>query len=166
MDLHHLHLVLNHFPVIGTIIAIVLLTGAFIRTSSDLRWITLCIVLGLALVTIPVYLTGEPAEEAVEGTQGVSEAIIERHEEAALPALVLMEVSGGFSLIVMLLLWRRSRFTRLGFGALLVMSIVTAASMGWTANIGGQIRHKEIRAGQAGGDTGGPESEHNEENEH
>ncbi len=40
-----------------------------------------------ALFIIPVYLTGEPAEDGIVGLPGVSKALIEQHAEAAELAL-------------------------------------------------------------------------------
>jgi hypothetical protein len=47
-----------------------------------------------ALATIPTYLTGEPAEDAIEGVAGAIEPWIEPHEEAALVSLILGEALG------------------------------------------------------------------------
>jgi hypothetical protein len=79
----HLHLLLNHVPVIGTGIMIVLLGYALLRRSTELVRVSLGMFVLLALAGAVVYLTGEPAEGVAEGLPGVSEAIMERHEEVA-----------------------------------------------------------------------------------
>lgn len=99
MDLLHLHLLLNHFPVIGTIIGIALLLLGFVSKSDALKRASLAVFFVLALLTIVVYLTGEPEEERVEKSPGVSKAFIEEHEDAAMPALIAMEVTGCVAMI-------------------------------------------------------------------
>lgn len=141
----HLHLVLNHVPVIGTLIGICLLAYAVLRRDERLVRVCLGMFAVLAAVALATFLTGEPAEEAVEGLAGVSESIVEEHEEAALMATVALGVLGLLSLTV--LLWFRRRALPRGAALLLLAAaLVPAGAMAWTANLGGQIRHSEIRA--------------------
>lgn len=149
MDALHIHLLLNHFPIIGTIIGIVLLLIGFTRKSDEIKRISLGVFFVIALLTIPVYLTGEPAEERVEKSVGVSKTIMEQHEDAALPALVAMEITGFVALIGLVLLFRKSEMARWNALAVLVLSLITFGLMARTANLGGQIRHQEIRSGTA-----------------
>ena len=150
MDLLHLHLLLNHFPVIGTIIGIALLLFGFVSKSDSLKRASLAVFFVLALLTIAVFLTGEPAEERVEKSAGVSKALIEEHEDAAMPALIAMEVTGCIALIGLFVSFRASKLANIGFAAALILSVVTFGLMARTANLGGQIRHAEIRSGTAG----------------
>lgn len=155
----HIHLLLNHVPVIGTIVAILVLAYALLRRSTELTRVGLGMFVLVALVAAAVYLTGEPAEHLVEDLAGVSEPIIERHEDAALLATLLL---GGLGALALggLVMFRRAASVPRGFGMLvLALSIVPAAAMAWTANLGGQIRHSEIRPA---GVVGSPE----QRNEH
>lgn len=147
MDPLHIHLLLNHFPVIGTIIGIALLMLGFISKSDAIKRASLAVVFGVALLAIPVYLTGEPAEERVEKSVGVSKTLIEEHEDAAMPALIAVEVTGFVALIGLFVSFRAPRFANVGFAAALILSLPTFWLMARTANLGGQIRHVEIRTG-------------------
>ena len=149
MDALHIHLLLNHFPVIGTLIGLTLLVLGFVSKSDAIKRASLAVFLGIALLTIPVYLTGEPAEESVERSVGVSKALIEDHEDAAMPALIAMEITGFFALIGLFVSFRVSRFANFSFVTALILSLVTFGLMARTANLGGQIRHVEIRTGTA-----------------
>lgn len=145
MSTVHLHLLLNHVPVIGTIIGLCLLAYAALRKDEGLARASLGMFAILALVAIATFLTGEPAEEAVEGMAGVSESIIERHEEAALLSTIALGVLGALSLGA--LLWfRRRHLPRLAAVAFLAAGLIPGGAMAWTANLGGQIRHTEIRS--------------------
>jgi hypothetical protein len=141
----HLHLILNHVPVIGTLIGLCLLAYAVLRKNDGLVRVCLGMFAVLAAVALATFLTGEPAEEAVEGLAGVSEAIMEQHEEAARLATIALGVLGVLSMGV-LLRFRRGTLPRQAGMLLLAAALVPAAMMAWTANLGGQIRHSEIRA--------------------
>lgn len=149
----HLHLLLNHVPVIGTVIALGLLAWAVLRGDERVGRASLGLLAVLAAVAVVAFLTGEPAEEAVEGVAGIPEALIERHEEAALLATIALGVTGALALAA-LLLGRRRTLSRGAMLVLLAVGLVPAGAMAWTANLGGQIRHAEIRPGAVAGGEG------------
>lgn len=150
MNLTHVHLLLNHIPVIGVGFALLLLVASLLKKSDDLKRASLWLFILSALVALPTYFTGEPAEETVERLPGVSHAIIESHEEAALFALLAIEVLGVLALAALFLYRRSENLARLLVLASLVVALVAGGLMGWTANLGGQIRHTEIRSQTAG----------------
>jgi len=90
----HLHLVLNHVPVLGTAFGRALVGWALLRRSEELKKISLGVFIIVALLAIPAYLTGEPAEELVENLPGVSKASIEQHEETAQAAFAGVLIVG------------------------------------------------------------------------
>lgn len=149
MDLVHLHLLLNHVPVIGIVFTSLLLALAFLRNSTELGKTSLGLLGLLAAVAIVVYLTGEPTEELVERLPGFSEAAMERHEDVALVATIAMTVVGLLALAA-LALFRHRTLPRWISGVALLASLAVTGVMGYTANLGGQIRHSEIRSGGVG----------------
>jgi uncharacterized membrane protein len=146
MSLVHLHLMLNHFPVIGVIFVAIILIAAMRLRSSDVSKLALWLLAGVGVVTAFVYFTGEPAEDSVENLAGVSKAAIHAHEFAAETAFVATAIIAGFALLA--LWWHRNRqLPRSITGLMLALTIVVSGFMAWTANLGGQIRHTEIAAG-------------------
>ena len=153
MTFAHLHLLLNHVPVIGVVLGAVLFGAALVRRDSTLVKTTLSLFVALAVVSLVVYLTGGQAEELVENLPGVSESIIETHEDAALVASIAMGILGTASLGALLVFRKRALpgwLTAASFAG----ALAVAGLMGWTANLGGQIRHTEIRAGAGNGGAG------------
>lgn len=144
----HLHLLLNHFPVIGTLIVIALLAAAIVRRSSDMAKVSFALLAALGAISLLVFLTGEPAEEAIENLPGFSEAITERHEEFALAATIVLASLGAVSLGVLVFL-RNREMPRWITPVAFMMSLVVGGMMGYTAMLGGQVRHTEVRAGSA-----------------
>jgi uncharacterized membrane protein len=145
MNWAHLHLMLNHLPVLGTVFGLALLAWALLRRNETMQRAALGTFVLAALAAIPVYLTGEPSEEMVEHLAGTAEQAIEAHEAAAVVALIAVEALGAMALAA-LLLFRKRVMPRPMVGAALVFALVTAGWMAQTANLGGRIRHAELRA--------------------
>jgi uncharacterized membrane protein len=157
MNWAHVHLMINHFPIIGALGVILLLVYALVRKSEEVKMVSFGLFLLIALMTLAVYFTGRAAEEVVKNLPGVTEASIGRHEEAASLALVLMEVLGVMALVGLLLLRRSGSIPKWVVIMVLVLSLITAAVVGLTTNLGGQIRHTEIRDDASTGAVPGPQ---------
>lgn len=142
----HLHLMLNHIPLVGIGFVILLLVIALFMRSNQLSNISLIFVILVALWAIPAYLTGEAAEEIVEGLPGISEQLIEAHEESAELAFIFIEAVGALALITLV---ARRFYKKLG-NVLTILTllglIVGGGLIAWTANLGGKINHPEIRS--------------------
>src|ERR1700681_1296223 len=149
MNLAHVHLLLNHFPTIGMLVGLGLYVVAILAKSDHLKSASLVIFFGIALLSIPTFATGSSARLALAKTPEVSTAVIDTHETAAFEALGFMELTGA---LAWLGLWQYRRLSRLPLGtmsAVLVAGVVTFGLMARAANIGGEIRHPEIRTNTA-----------------
>lgn len=158
MNLAHVHILLNHFPTIGLAVGIALLLAAMATKSGELSRASFSILICIALLTIPAYVTGNAARETIckapqnsppnlcpDPFPGVVEAATEAHESAAFPAMALMEVTGAFAWLG---LWQFRRFSRLPSGTLIATSlsaVATFALMTRAALLGGQVHHLELR---------------------
>jgi uncharacterized membrane protein len=143
MNLAHVHLLLNHFPTIGFGIGIALYVAAMIGKKDDLKRASLVILFLIAAVAIPTYMSGNAAEEVLKD-KGVSSSAIRAHEDAALWAFVVMEITGFLG---WLSLWQYRVVRRVpGWTTpvILTLSLMSFAAMARTANLGGEIRHPEI----------------------
>jgi uncharacterized membrane protein len=146
MNSAHLHLLFNHAPILGSAFGLLLLVWGMLRRSDSVSRVGLATLVLSALIAIPAYLTGGPAEHLVEDLPGISEASIHTHEQAALIASYALWALGAACAWV---LWRYrrtgvsvpSRYTRFA----LVGAVVVAGLMSWTSLLGGVIRHTEIR---------------------
>lgn len=164
MNLAHIHLILNHIPVVGIPVALVFLVYGICGKNQSSQRFALLVLIGLAAMVLPVYFTGEPAEEVVEHLPGVVESFIEAHEEAAMFSLVLTLITGAAAFIA---LWFqkdqvKSRLANLGVVGFASLAIV---SLLYTANLGGKVRHTELRSGatiQTGTDVEGEKENDND----
>lgn len=162
MNSAHAHLILNHIPVIGLWLSVIVLAIGLFKKSEEIKKVGLLLFVMMALIMIPTYLTGEPAEEIVERLPGVSHDLIEKHEEAALPAAIVVALVGVLALFGII----RARGGGMVPGwvvmASLILSLIGGGMMAWTAHLGGQIQHPETRPGfQLPAE--GPSTQHDED---
>jgi hypothetical protein len=151
----HIHLMLNHIPVIGFAVPIVFLLIDRARKNRRLEWLSLQMFVVFALLTIPVYLTGSPASHYMREQPGISREIIHRHSDAADFAFWAMEALGVLSLGALYKFRDAATIPPRLNNVLLVIALATLGLMIWTANLGGKIRHPEIAgAGARTGFTG------------
>lgn len=147
MNNSHLHLVVNHLPIIFPIVGIILLLiGIFTKSEVTKRNAYIIFILG-AIASILAMATGENAEDAIEKLQGVSKDLIHTHEEAAELFAGFSYVLGGFSLIALFSSWKNysiSKFAPYVVGLLAIGTLFFAQKTGTS---GGEIRHTEIRSG-------------------
>lgn len=165
----HWHLLLNHLPVLGTAFGILLLLFAWWKKSEEVKRVSLGVLVLTAACAVPAYLTGEPAEGVVEHLAGVSEVLIESHESAALVALSLAIATGIVALAGLFLSRKAKPLPIWLMFAILFLGFATGGLMARTANLGGEIRHTEIRTGaNATSPTGGEgqQKKTEEEREH
>ena len=160
-SLAHVHLLLNHVPVIVTALALLLLAVALWRDDDTLVRTGLVFLVGAAVSALPTYLTGESAEDAVENLPGVTEELIDKHQDIALIAAIVLGVLGVAALWVIWRYRKPARIPRQFAVWLLAATVVSAGLMAYTGLLGGQIRHTEIRPGFVAPPEGaGEEGEH------
>lgn len=148
----HLHLLINHLPIIGSFLALPLVALALWR-NRDLSLLGAAVlVLGLgALGGFGASATGEGAEEVVEEMPAVSESAIHVHEERAELAQVISGLTAALG--IGLLVWRVRKaesVPRVALAGLLGASLASAAAMAAVGASGGIIHHPEIREGAQG----------------
>lgn len=147
MNQAHIHLIVNHVPIMGSLFALVLLGAGLLRKNPTLTQAGLVAVLAAGLLCLPAQLTGEGAAAIVQDMPRVSRALIQRHEAAAELGFWTLEGAASLALFGLLLLKNASPKARL---LALLALLATGLSFGLLAragNLGGQIRHTEIRDG-------------------
>ncbi len=146
MNAAHVHLMLNHVSIIGSLFGLVLLAVAMMRHSRELVTVSLACLASVAVMSIPVYFTGPPAETVLRHLPDFSHQVVQRHEDAAQFAFTGIQCVGGLALAG-LWLFRSEPPPPWFLVILLVGSLLTVGAMVDTANRGRQIRHPELGAG-------------------
>ncbi len=144
VDFVHLHLLLNHFPIIGTIVGAGLFLASFLVHAQGLRRTSLIVLVAMALLTIPAFVTGVGAQVKITRTPGVSDDLILRHLGSAELSVWFMEITGALAAVA---LWRSGQHDttpRWVTPAIALFLLITVVLMARTGNTGGDIRHPEI----------------------
>lgn len=146
MDQTHIHLLITHLPIFGSILGGLVLAHGLWTKSNQTKIAAYNLFIISALGAGIAYLTGEGAEEKVENIQGVAETIIKQHEEFALFALIALIILGVASIVGLFLTLRKSSLTKLTAVLILFISLISFGLVARTGYLGGQIRHTEINS--------------------
>ncbi|MEI2737888.1 MAG: hypothetical protein V9F01_03785 [Chitinophagaceae bacterium] len=163
MNHAQIHLALNHAPLLLSIIGGGILILGMIRKNESYKTLSLYLLVLSALLTVPVFLTGEGTEELVEHMPGVNEGTIEKHEEMAKISLIVIIITGVIALSG-IFFRKNAGITKIIFVAALILSLASFGTMAQTAHLGGLIRHSEIQNGTSA-NAEGNENKENEEKE-
>jgi uncharacterized membrane protein len=137
----YLHLLSNHFPILGSLFGVLLLVIALVKPNMNTTLSAYLILLLGGIGGFIAYFTGEPAEESVEHVPGISHKLIHVHEEMAENALIfvfLLTAAAVVGLWAERAQWKNAknieRFT-------LVIGIIAFILFAFTGYLGGHIRH-------------------------
>ena len=142
----HLHLVVNHFPIIGTIFGLgILISGLVLKNKTAVNIAYILFVISAIFGFASMY-TGEGAEEMVENLPNVGDQIIHEHEEMAEKLAIVLYALGLVSLIGLYLNFINHAKASIVSYFAMVIAIVGVFVGKQAGTTGGEIRHTEIRA--------------------
>lgn len=140
----HIHLLSNHIPILGVLFGTILLIAGMIIGGENLKRTALWTFVVSSLLTILVYFSGTYGMEMVEALPNVSQEIVHTHMEFAEKTSIAIWILGAVSLAILLI----RRTATLSFNWLLaplLLGIIGSGMAAWTGELGGQVRHTEIR---------------------
>lgn len=137
----YLHLLSNHFPILGSLFGILLLVVALLKSSLKTTLSAYIILLISGIGGMVAYFTGEPAEESIEHLKGISHKLIHLHEEMAENSLIFIFLLTATAIIGLWAegsKWESAKKIEM---AALVIGIVAFILFAFTGYLGGHIRH-------------------------
>lgn len=144
MDQAHIHLLITHLPIFGSILGGLVLAHGIWSKSDQTKIAAYNVLIISSLGAAIAYLTGEGAEEAIEDIQGVAKNMIDQHEDFAMFALVGLIAVGVISIVGLLLIIKISSFANTIAILTLIVSVISFGLVARTGYLGGQIRYTEI----------------------
>nr|WP_314864822.1 DUF2231 domain-containing protein [uncultured Flavobacterium sp.] len=142
----HLHMVVNHFPIIGTILAIGILISGLVLKNSTIRNTSYFVFIIAAIFGALSMWTGEGAEELVKDMPNVGWEIIHEHEEIAEKLALLLYVLGLLSVVALYLNYKKNAKEKMVSFIILGIALANLVVVQKVGTSGGEIRHTEIRA--------------------
>ncbi len=149
MDWTHLHLALNHVPVLGTPFLLGLFLWSWMRGQTVTLRLCLWLFVVLAAASIAIKFTGDFSAEALEKTPSFDKALIRWHEQSADQATTGVFFMGIAAAVALFLSRGGRAMPKWSLGLLAVLALATFLLMVRCANFGGHIRHPEIRTAPA-----------------
>ena len=141
----HLHMVVNHFPIIGTILGLGILIVGIILKNNSVKNTAYALFIVAALFALASIATGDGAEELVEDMPNIGKRIIHEHEEIAEKLAIVLYLLGAISILgIVLNLKNHSKAKFISFVAVIVAIVGTYLTI-LAGTSGGEIRHTEIR---------------------
>ncbi len=140
----HWHLLVNHLPIIGGLMAALVLGAGLVRRNEAVIRLSFGLFVLMSIATFITNQTGEQAEHYLESIKALNEPLLHEHEEAADLANIGMYLLGGLSLLA--LAWHRAREWKFLPPLIFIVSLVTFGLMANVGRLGGLIMHKELRS--------------------
>lgn len=141
----HLHMVVNHFPIIGTILGLGILIAGLLLKNKSVQHTAYVLFAIAAIFGLLSMNTGEGAEELVEDLPNVGKQIIHEHEEIAEKFVILLYLTGAVALLSLFMSFKNHAKAKFFAYATLILAIGTAVLSKNVGTSGGEIRHTEIR---------------------
>ncbi|GAB4017421.1 DUF2231 domain-containing protein [Spirosoma koreense] len=139
----HWHLLVNHFPIVGSLLATIVLGSGLIRRQEAVIQLGFGLFIFLTVATLVTNQTGERAEHYLQSIHALDRPRLHQHEEAADIANIGMYLTGILSLLA--LTWQRAKRQRFLAGLIFVLSLITCGLMINVGRYGGLIMHTELR---------------------
>lgn len=146
MDQTHIHLLINHLPIFGSILGGFVLANGIYSKSDQTNIAAYYVLIISSIGAVIAYLTGEAAEETVEDLQGISKVFLDQHEDASVFALGALITLGVVALAALFLTIKKSPYSRTIAIGTLILSLVSFGIIARTGYLGGQIRHTELNS--------------------
>ncbi len=141
----HLHMVVNHFPIIGTLFGLAILIAGLLLKNNSIKNTAYVLLIVAAIFGFMSMSTGEGAEELVEEMPSVGHDIIHEHEELAEKFVLVLYATGVFALVALIASLKKFRLAKLFAFITLLLALVTAFLSKGVGTSGGEVRHTEIR---------------------
>ena len=142
MDWPHVHLMINHFPVILTVVGTAVLLLAFLRPRRGI-WLHAAATLTLAgLSAYPTFFSGDEAADVMKHKWYVVPDMIQAHDNAASITVWVLLVMGGFAAYAW---WRMTRASTTTLPpkwlrlVVLLLALGGTGAVAYTAYLGGRI---------------------------
>lgn len=145
MNPAYLHLIINHFPLIGFVFSFLLLTLGLFRPDGGYARAGFLVILVAGFLAVPTFFSGEPAEDVIEKLPGFSEKLVESHEEAAELAIWFVCITTVAAAAGLWSSVKKAPAFGMILKIILVLNFVSLILIGRTNQLGGRISHPEIR---------------------
>jgi uncharacterized membrane protein len=138
----HFHMLVSVFPSFGIACVLGFYIGGFFTDNRGIERTCLVLLILLALLAIPTYLSGQGSMADLSGDQKISKAMMSTHYAWGMAALAALAITGVAALVELVRTGGRRESTA-GFSLVLGLGVFSLAMMivagGW------EINHRELQ---------------------
>jgi uncharacterized membrane protein len=139
-----LHLLVNHLPIIGLLLGILILTLGVFSKNQTVSNVALGVFIFAAIGAFLSMRSGEGAEDIVKQLKVTQKGVIHEHEESAELFSWLMAAHALTCLVVLISQYRKKKLPEISNLLILFGSVFIMYFAADTGHTGGLIRHPEI----------------------
>jgi uncharacterized membrane protein len=143
-----LHILVSLFPLVGLVFVLGFYVAAIATHNDGLKRACLLVIAGLAVLSIPIYISGMGSIEPVSARQGVGEAAINYHYNWSLYALLALLGVGGAAGYEWMRARDRGAYSANALHLVLGLSLITLVLMIASGESGWEINHTELGLAQ------------------
>jgi hypothetical protein len=140
----HWHILVNHMPIVGTLMACIVLGFGLLRKNGPVVDLSFGLLILMSIAAFITDQTGGSAAHYLDSIHELNKPVFYKHAEAADTANIAMYITGLASLLA--LIWERAKRLAWLPTVVFVLSLITFGLMANVGRLGGLIMHKEIRA--------------------
>jgi uncharacterized membrane protein len=149
MNPFHLHLLVNHLPIVGIYLSILVLLAGLVLKNQTIKHVALCLIIISGIGAFAAHVTGERAEESSELRGDFSHDLIEKHEHASEPFFQIMLALTLVSIVALIFSLKKKQWSNYLIILIAFISFGAAYFAQQAGTSGGAIRHPEISDGSA-----------------
>jgi len=142
----HIHLLLNHIPILGVLFGLLLLIYGAVKKTEEIERAGLVTFIVVALITVPVFFSGLRTAHLIGNLPDIPKDIITQHQAVAQFMLLAVVLLGAVALLSLRLSRRSQPVPQWIKTAVFVLATISSGLGVWTGSLGGQIRHSEVQA--------------------
>ncbi|MEO5777904.1 MAG: hypothetical protein ABIQ27_13450 [Flavobacterium sp.] len=161
----HLHLVFNHFPIIGAIFGFGVLVAGLVLKNNAVKNVSYCLFIVSAIFAYASLSTGGGAAGMVKDMPDITKPMIHEHAEIAEKLAYLLYLLAVVSLAALYANIKNLSFSRWISYVILIIAGVAVYVSKDVGTTGGEIRHTEIRSDSAPANSERNENEAEHEND-
>jgi len=147
MNTAHLHLMLNHLPMVGLGFAILFQLVAIAMKNTELKKISCWFYIIIGLLSILPIITGDGAHEILKTYPGIENDAIEYHETWAYIFFYGLMLTGILAIGALWFSRKNPDLMKKLSVAMLIIALVLLFFAYQTGTTAGKIRHPEIEQG-------------------
>jgi hypothetical protein len=146
MDWVRLHVAINEVPAVGIGLGVLLLLASAVVGGRGLQKTAFKLFTIASVFGLLAFLTGAPAEVALQDAPGMSRLLVEQHRNAARLAVSVTVLLGLIAFNAITSMKQGRALSRTLMTIALFVSMASIASTGWAVYSGIRVHASEVRA--------------------